>query len=109
MEVPRLGVDLEQQLSAYTTATAMPDPSLIWDLYHSSQQHRIRNPLSDARDGTWNLMVPSRICFCCATTGTPQEMYFKLHQFILTFNNGEFNLNYFDQEVLLWLSGNKSD
>ena len=27
MEVPRLGVGLELQLPAYTTATAMPDPS----------------------------------------------------------------------------------
>ena len=26
MEVPRLGVQLELQLPAYTTATAMPDP-----------------------------------------------------------------------------------
>ena len=27
--------------------------------------------LSKARDQTYNLMVPSQICFCCATTGTP--------------------------------------
>ena len=32
MEVPRLGVDLELQLLAYTTATAMPDPSCICNL-----------------------------------------------------------------------------
>ena len=38
MEVPRLGVQLELQLPAYTTAT--PDLSLICDLYHSSLQHR---------------------------------------------------------------------
>ena len=30
-EVPRLGVKLEQQLLAYTTATAMPDPRSICD------------------------------------------------------------------------------
>jgi len=29
MEVPRLGVKTELQLLAYTTATAMPDPSLF--------------------------------------------------------------------------------
>ena len=29
------------------------------------------NPLSEARDRIHNLMVPSRIRFCCAMTGTP--------------------------------------
>ena len=29
MEVPRLGVELELQLAAYDTATAMPDPICI--------------------------------------------------------------------------------
>ena len=38
MEVPRLGVELELQLSAYTTATAMRDLSCICDLSHSLQQ-----------------------------------------------------------------------
>ena len=33
MEVPRLGVELELQLSAYTTAKAMPDLSYICDLH----------------------------------------------------------------------------
>ena len=32
MEVPRLGVEPELQLLAYTTATAMLDPSHICDL-----------------------------------------------------------------------------
>ena len=32
MEVPRLGVYLELQLLAYTTATAMPDPSHVGHL-----------------------------------------------------------------------------
>ena len=36
MEVPRLGVGLELQLLAYTTATAMKHPSHICDLHHSS-------------------------------------------------------------------------
>ena len=61
MEVSRLGVKSELQLSAYTTATAMPDPSCVFDLHHSSRQHRILDPLSEARDRTCNLMVPSRI------------------------------------------------
>ena len=33
MEVLRLGVELELQLPAYTTATAMQDPSRICDLH----------------------------------------------------------------------------
>ena len=50
MEVSRLGVKLELQLPAYTTATATPDPSHVYDLYHFSWQWRVLNPLSEARD-----------------------------------------------------------
>ena len=35
---PGLGVELVLQLPAYTTATATPDPSRIWNLCHSLQQ-----------------------------------------------------------------------
>ena len=52
MEVPRLGDKLELQLLAYTTATATLDPSCIWDLHCSLWQHRILNPLSEAKDRT---------------------------------------------------------
>ena len=61
MEVPRLGVKLELQLAAYTTATAKQDLSRICDLHHSSQQCLILNLLSKARDQTCNLMFPSQI------------------------------------------------
>ena len=71
MEVPRLGVQLELWPPAYTTAAATLDPSCVCDLHHSSWQRRILNPLSEAGDRTRNLMVPSWICFRCATTGTP--------------------------------------
>ena len=37
----------------------MPDPSCVCDLHHSSWQHRILNPLSEARDWARNLMVGS--------------------------------------------------
>ena len=50
MEVPRLGVKLELQHLAYTTATATPDPSYICNLYCSLRQHQILNPLIEARD-----------------------------------------------------------
>ena len=71
MEGPRLGVEMELQLPVYTTATAKPDPSYVCDAHHSSRQHWILNPLSEARDRTHNLMVPSRILFCCAMMGIP--------------------------------------
>ena len=51
------------QLLAYTTATAMQDLSHVWDLYHSSRQHRILNPLSEARDQTHTLMDIIRVRF----------------------------------------------
>ena len=71
MEIPRLGVQSEVQLLAYATDTAIPDLSCVCDLHHSSWQHRILNPLSEARDGTRNLIALSWIHFCCAKTGTP--------------------------------------
>ena len=45
----------------YTTATAAPDPSRIFDLHHSLQQRQILNPLSNARDWTYILMDASQI------------------------------------------------
>ena len=63
MEVPRLGVESEVQLLTYTTATTTPDPSLIYDLHHSAQQHGILNPLSEARDQTLIRMNTSRVCY----------------------------------------------
>ena len=55
------GLKSEPQLLAYTTTT--PDPSRVRNLHHSPQQHHIINPLSEARDRTGNLMVPSWIHF----------------------------------------------
>ena len=50
MEVPRLGVVLELQPPAYTTATAVRDPSHACDLHQNSRQHQIHNPLSEGGD-----------------------------------------------------------
>ena len=63
MEVSRLGVKLDLQLLAYTTATATAtrDLSHICNLHHSSQQHQILNPPREAGDRTRNPMVPSWI------------------------------------------------
>ena len=56
------GVELELQLPAYSTTTATPDPSRICNLHHSSRQHQILDPLSEARDQTHTLMNTSQIC-----------------------------------------------
>ena len=63
MEVPSPGVESELLLLAYARATATRDPSCVCNLHHSSWPCRILNPLSEARDRTCNLMVPSRIGF----------------------------------------------
>ena len=49
MEVPRLGVKPELQLLTCTTATATWDPSCVFNLHHSSWQHRIPNLLKEER------------------------------------------------------------
>ena len=41
----------------------------------TARQHQILNPLSEARDRTCNLMVPSQIRFCCTKTGTPLVLF----------------------------------
>ena len=59
MEVPRLGVEPELQLPAYTTATVTRDLSCVCNLHHSSLQCWILNPMSKARDQTHILMDTS--------------------------------------------------
>ena len=63
MEVPRLGVESKLKLPAYSTAIATWDLSRVCDLHHSSRQHQILNPLSEARDQTYVLMDTSQIPF----------------------------------------------
>ena len=60
--------------AAAATATATQDASRVCDLHHSSRQCRILNPLTEARNWTHHLMIPSRISFHCATTGTPASL-----------------------------------
>ena len=91
---------IELLAAGLVTATAMPDPSHICDLHHSSQQHRIPSPLSKARARTHNLMVPSH--FFCATMGTPVIILnsfdcFKISLFHLFFS---FFLNYSSLTIL---------
>ena len=60
MEVPRLGVELELQLLAYTTATATPVLNRVCDLLHSSWQCWIIHPVSEAKDRTGVLVDTSQ-------------------------------------------------
>ena len=80
MDIPQLGVESELQLPAHTTATATKDPSHVCNPHHRSQQRWILNPLSEAWDGTHNLMVPSWIRFCCTTAGTSHSLPSKSSQ-----------------------------
>ena len=64
MEVPRLGVEAELQLPAYSTATATGNPSYVCDLYHSSRHCGTLNPLSKVRDQTHILKDTSRVHYC---------------------------------------------
>ena len=76
MEVPGLRIELELQLLTYTPTTATSDPSRVCDLHHSSQQRWILNPLSQARDRTYNLMIPSQwIRFHWATDRNFKTIY----------------------------------
>ena len=72
LEVPRLGIQSELLLPAYARVVSTPDLSHDCNLYHSSRQRQILNPLSEGKDRTRNLMVPSQIRFRCTMTGTPQ-------------------------------------
>ena len=61
MEVPRLGVESELPLPAYATTTLTQDLSCVCNLYHSSPQYQILNPLSKANDQTLVLMDASQV------------------------------------------------
>ena len=67
MEIPKVGVDLELQLPAYPTATAMLDPSCVCDPHKCW----IPDPLREARDRTHNLMGTSWVRNPLSTMGTP--------------------------------------
>ena len=62
MENPRLGVESELQLLAYTSAVATRDLNRICDLHHSPP-HRIPNPLGEAMYRTHVFMDTSWVCY----------------------------------------------
>ena len=103
MEVPRLGVQCELQLLAYTTATAVPDRRCICDL-HCSPQHQILNPLSEARDRTCILMNNSQIHNPLSHNGNSPVIYFLFSFSVSSFSAAcisiETSLETFGKELL---------
>ena len=77
MEVPGLGFKLELQLLVYSTAKAMPDPSGICDLRHSSQQCRALNSLSEAGDLIHILMDTCQVLNPLSHNGNATHSFFK--------------------------------
>ena len=70
------GVELELQLPDTVTATAKPVLICICNLFHSSWQYQILNPLSETRDWTLILMNTSWFYYCWATAGTPLSTFY---------------------------------
>ena len=62
--------------TAVAIATVMQSPSCVCKLHHSSWQHWISNPLSEAREQTHILMDTSWTHFHCATMETPMYTIF---------------------------------
>ena len=63
MGVPRLGVELELQMQAYTTTQATPDLSYVCHLHHRPLQCWLLNLTSEARDRTRVLIDANQIRF----------------------------------------------
>ena len=76
MEVPRLGIESELQVPVYTIATAMPDMSIICDLYHSPWQCWILNPLSEARIKPTFSWIPVRFVSAEPRRELPKKIFF---------------------------------
>ena len=64
MEVPRLGAELELQVLAYTTVTAMESELCLWPILQLTE---MTDSLREARDQTHILMDTSQIRFHWAT------------------------------------------
>ena len=83
MKFPRLGIESELQLLAYVMVSEMRDPSCIFKLPHSSQQHPIPDPMSEARDRTHILMDTSWISFPLGHNGNSSCWLFLMLTFYI--------------------------
>ena len=110
MEVPSLGVELELPLPACTTATATQDLRYTCDLYHRSCQHRILNPLSEARNRTRFLMGTSQVRYPLSHNGNfPCDFSYEhvglpSFPFLFFLISSVFHLKKKNLEFPLWLS-----
>ena len=76
VEVPRLGGPIGAvATSPYTRATATLDQSHVCNLYRSSWQRWILNPLSEARDRTHILMDASQVRQPLSHNGNSQNIF----------------------------------
>ena len=105
MEVPRLGVESELLLPAYTTATAIQDLSYICNLHHSSRQRWILNPLEQ---GQGSNLRPHGCLSDLLTTEPLQELQ-KTDVFdsLRCFGSGRRSLGLFGFGALLWQTNRK--
>ena len=104
MEVLRLGVELELQMLAYTTAIATQDLSHVCDLHHSSWQRQIHNPLGEARNWICILMDTSprfvttepwkELLECVLNPSSPRTVTAKIVLDVLMENKGSFPLHF---------------
>ena len=76
MEIPRLGIQSELQLPAYTTVTATWDLSCVCSLHCSLWQHRILNPVSEPGMEPSSSWILVRFVTHWATKGTPSVYLF---------------------------------
>ena len=89
---------------AQATAKAMPDLSHVCNIYHSSRQQWILNPLNEARDKTHSLMVSSQIGFFCAMMGTLISVHFKFCFCLIHFLHIDNSCNGFMCKLLIMCS-----
>ena len=81
LEAPGLGDELELQLLARATATAMPDLSCNCDLHRSSGSFK---PLSEARDQTCIFMDTSLILHLLSHSRTPRILFVESFSCLVT-------------------------
>ena len=84
----QLGSNLSGQLRSYATATATWEPRCVGDLHYSSQQCRLLNPLSEARDWTCILMDTCQVHYYQAMTGTPKDASWHVFSSLLSSGSG---------------------
>ena len=83
MEVPELGVKLELHLLAYTTVTAMRDPSCVCDLLGTLRQDQILNTVRETRDQTCTVMDTSQVLNLLSHSGNYSLYSYSLYFYII--------------------------